>query len=403
MPAASLQHLGRPTLQDSDNRRTRLVALANQQTTQEAAFLVNLRHPLLLSALLSQPNLGLALVIPPAASLAQNLRQVAASLDKTTQFRRLSKAVASSVLQVEPREASVQELGQGLVPEVVYLVATTNNSSNNSQSRFHSVGQLPPLEVLGRATLVSAIPTILQTIPVVAYSVILAKTTLLLGKLNSSQLKQTRSAALVLKIKPRLIIHRPSEALVPSSNKSRSQADCLADKMPPTLGEVACLGPRTRTISNRLLQEVFLGIITTTISRPETRFSRQSQLRRVVAFSERPIQPIQIKAVAFSGVLATTITMPTRISRIKLAACLVPPIINSKSQVYLAILMETQVVGCSATLTITTNSPRAVASSARAIKSSNSSKVEVSSATSTTTRVQAFLAIPRYNSSSQML
>lgn len=232
MPAASLQHLDRPILEDSDNHRIRLVALANQQTTREAASLVNLRHPPLLSALLSQRNLVLALVIPAAAFSAQNLEQVAASLDKITQLRRLSKVVASSVLQVE----------QGLAPQVVYLVATTN-SSNNNRSRSHLAGQLPPVEVSGRAALVSATPTILQTTPVVAYSVILARPTLLLGKLSSSQLNKTRSAALELKLKIRPIRNLPLEALVPSSNKSRSQADYLADKMQLTLEELVCLGP----------------------------------------------------------------------------------------------------------------------------------------------------------------
>lgn len=349
MPAASLQHLGRPTLGDSDNRRIRLVALANQQTTQEAASLVNRRHLHLLSVLLSQPNLVLALAIPAAAFLALNLQQVVVSLDRITQLRRLSKVVAYLVLQVEPRLSSVQGLGQGLALEVAYLVAITSSSSNSSQSHSHLVGQLPPLEVLGRATLVSATPTTLQTTPVVAYLVIPAKATLRLDKLNSSQLNKTRSAALAPKIKPRIIIRRLSEALVPSNNKSRSQAEYLVDKMPLTLGEAAYLGPLTRTVSNRLLQEAFLET-TTTISRLETRSSRQSQLRRVVAFSERPIQATQIKAVAFSQGLAITLTMPTRISRIKLAACLVPPMINSKSQeVYLATLLETQVAACLAT------------------------------------------------------
>lgn len=240
MPAASLQHLDRPTLEDSDNRRIRQVALANQQTTREAVSSVNLRHPLLLSALLSQPNLVLALVTPAAAFLAQNRERVAASLDKTTQPRRLSKVAASLVLRVEQRVASVQELAQGLAPEVVYLLAT---SSPNSRSRSHLEEQLPPLEVLGRVMLVSATPTILQTTPVVAYSVTLPRPTLLLGKINSNQLHKTRSAALGLKIKTRPIAHRPSAALVPSSNKNRSQADYLAHQILPTLREVVCLGP----------------------------------------------------------------------------------------------------------------------------------------------------------------
>ena len=242
MPAASLQHLDRPTLEDSDNRRIRQVALANQQTTREAVSLVNLPHPLLLSALLSQPNLVLALVTPAAAFLAQNLEQAAASLDKTTQLRRLSKVAASSVLQLEQRVALAQGLGlgQGLALEVVYLLAT---SSPNSRSRSHLEEQLPLLEVLGRATLVSETPTVLQTTLVVAYSVTPARPTLLLGKINSSQLNKTRSAALVLRTKTRPITHRPSEALVPSSNKSRSQADYSAAKIPLILGEVVCLGP----------------------------------------------------------------------------------------------------------------------------------------------------------------
>ena len=114
MPAASLQRLDRPTSQDSDNHRIRRAALDNQQTTQEAASLVNLlRRLLLLLALLSQPKLVLAPAIMAAASLARNLEQVAAFLDKAMLLRPLSRVVASSVLQEEQLAASVQGLALG--------------------------------------------------------------------------------------------------------------------------------------------------------------------------------------------------------------------------------------------------------------------------------------------------
>ena len=279
-------------------------------------------------------------------------------------------------------------------------MATTNSSSsnnNNSRSRSHSVQQLPPLGVLGLALLVSAPTTILRTTPAVVYLAILARPTLLLGKLSSSQ----HSAALGLKTKTRPIPNHLSEALVLSSNRIKSLVDCL-DKIQTTLGEVVCLGPRTRTINNRLLQEVFLGRITTTISRLEARSSHQSQLRRVVVFSGRPIQATQTRAVALSRVLATTITMPTRTSKVKPVAFSVATIINSKSPgVCLAALQGIQ-VACLRIRTITTNSLRVVVCSARPINSS-SSKVEAFSAIPITIRIQVFLAIHSNSNSNQTL
>ncbi len=242
MPVASLLHLDRPTSQDSDNHKIRQVALDKQQITQEAASLANLlRHPLLLSARLSQPNLALAPAILVAASLAPNLEQVAASLDKTTPPQRLSKVVAFSVLQQEQIPASGPEvaLGPDLAPQAVYLVATTN-SSNSSRSRSHSVEQLLPLAVLGLAPLVSA-PTIILRTPALVYLAILARPTLLLGKLSSSPLSQTHSAALGLKIRTSPITHHPSEGLVLSSNKSKSRPVFSADKTQILLEEVVCL------------------------------------------------------------------------------------------------------------------------------------------------------------------
>lgn len=244
MPAASLQHSDRPTSEGLDNHRIRQVALANQQTTQEAGFLVNpLRHHPLLSAVLSQLNLVLAPALV-AASLVQNLEPMAASLDKATLLRRPSKVVAFLVLPEEQMPASAQELALGpdLVVEAVYLVATMNNS-NNSRNHSHLVGQLPRLEeVLGLAAVGSAPITILQPTPTVVYSAMLARPTLLLGKLSSSPLNKTHSAALGLKIKTRAIANHLSEALVPSSNKSKSQAVYSAAKLQITQGGGACLG-----------------------------------------------------------------------------------------------------------------------------------------------------------------
>ena len=247
MPAANLQHSDRPTLEDSDNHRIRQVALANQRITLEVGSLVNLlQHPLLLSALLSQLNLALAPATPAAASLAKNLEQVAASLHKATLLRRPNKLVASSVRQEEQLAASAQELalGPGLAREAAYLVATINSSSrNNNPSLSHLVGQLPLLEeVLGLVPLASAPITIIQTIPAVVYSAILVRPILRLGKPSNSQLKQTHLAASGLKTKTRQILNHPSEASVLSSNKSKSQADCLALRLQIIQGEVVFLG-----------------------------------------------------------------------------------------------------------------------------------------------------------------
>ena len=226
MPVASLQHSGRPILEDLDNHKIRQVALANPLTIQEADSSVNLlRHRLRLSVPHSQPNPALVPVILPAASLAQNLQQVSVCLDRATLLRRPSKVGAFSVLLEEQLAASVQELAQGpdLAVGQVYLVATTTNSSN-SRSLSHLVGQLPPLE---RVSGGSAPASMLQTTPAVAYSAPLARPTLPLGKHSSSQLNRTHSAALGLKIRIRPITSHPSEVSVISSNKSKSQADCL--------------------------------------------------------------------------------------------------------------------------------------------------------------------------------
>ena len=241
MPVARLGHLDRLILGASVNHKIRQVALANQQITQEVGSLGNLLRHHLLSVLISQPNLDLAPVIVAAAFLARNLQQTAVSLDKATLLRRHNKVVASSVLQEEQLAASVQEVapGLGLVPAVVYSVATINSSSN-SRSRSHSVGQLPPLELSERPILGLEPPTMPQTIPAV-YSAALARITLLLGRLSSSLLNKTHLAALELKIKTRPILNQPSEGLVPSSNKSKSQADCLATRMQTTRGEVVFL------------------------------------------------------------------------------------------------------------------------------------------------------------------
>lgn len=238
-PAASLQRLDRLTSEGLDKHRIQQVALANQQAIQEVDCLVNLLQHHLPSVLLSQPNLALEAVILAEASLVQNLQQVAASLDKATLLRRPSKVAASSVLQEEQLEASAQQLALDLdlVPVVVSLVATINSSSN-SRSRSHSVEQLPPLEVSGRAALRSE-PTITQE---AVCSATLARTTLLLDKLSSSQLNKTHSAALGLKIKTRPTLNHPSEGLVPSSNKSRNQAVCSVIRLRIQLGEVVCLG-----------------------------------------------------------------------------------------------------------------------------------------------------------------
>ena len=241
MPAASLQHLDRPISQGSDNRRIRQEALANQQTQGLESLVKLLRH-LRLSALHSQPNLALAPVIMAAASLAQNLEQVAASLEQTTLLRRPSKVVASSALQEERIPVSVQEPAPGPDLPPVFLVTTTSSSSNNSPSHSHLVGQLPPLEeVLGLVTLVSAI-TIILLIPAVVYSAILARPTPHLVK-PSSQLNKTHSAASGLKTKIRPIPNHPSEALVLSSNRNKSLAVCLADRMQTTPGVVGFLEP----------------------------------------------------------------------------------------------------------------------------------------------------------------
>lgn len=248
MPAASLRHSDRPTLEDSDNHRIRQVALANQPITLEGGSLVNLlQHPLLLSALLNQLNLALAPATLAAASLAKNLEQVAASLDRATLLRRPNKVVASSVRREEQLAASAQglALGPGLAREAAYLVATINSSSsnNNNPSLSHLVGQLPlPEEVLGLVPLASAPITIIQTIPAVVYSAILVRPILRLGKPSNSQLKQTHLAASGLKTKTRQILNHPSEASVLSSNKSKSQADCLALRLQITQGEVVSLG-----------------------------------------------------------------------------------------------------------------------------------------------------------------
>lgn len=230
MPVASLQHSGRPISEHLDNHKIPQVALANPLIIQEADSSVNLlRHRLRLSVPLSQPNPALVPVILPAASLAQNLQQVSVFLDRATLLRRPSKVGAFSVLLEEQLAASVQELALGpdLAVGQVYLVATTTNSSN-SRSLSHLVGQLPPLErVSGRAAPGSAPASMLQTTPAVAYSAPLARPTLPLGKHSSSQLSKTHSAALGLKIRIRPITSHPSEVSVTSSNKSKSQADCL--------------------------------------------------------------------------------------------------------------------------------------------------------------------------------
>ena len=342
MPVASLLHLDRPTSEDLDNHRTRQVALANRPTTQEAGSLVNLlQHHLLLSALLSQPKLGLARVILAAASLDKSLQQVAASLDKVTLLQRPSRVAASLVLQ-EGLAASVQRLAPGpfLVPATVYSVAIISSSSN-SRSRFHLVGQLPPLEeVSERATLASAPITILRT-PVVVYSATRARQTLHLGKTSSSQLKQIHSADLGLRTKTRLILHQPLGPSVRNSNKSKSRAGYLAIRMQIPLA-AAYLGTRTKTINSRPLQEVSL-VTTITINRQELHSSRPSQLQRVLTSSGRVIQAIQIRVVVFS--LRLAITTPTRILlRINQTACSAATTINSKSRwACLAVLQVTQV------------------------------------------------------------
>lgn len=239
-PTARLEHLDRPTLEDLVNHRIRQAALANQQIVQVAGSLGNLLRHHLLSVLTSQPNLALAPIIIVAASLAQNLQQVAASLDRATLLQRHNKVVASSVLQEEQLVVSVQELALDLdlVQVEASSVATINS---NSRSRSRSVGPLPPLEALGRAVLGSGPTTILQTTPAV-YSAMLAKITPLLGKISSSQLNKTHSAALGIKIKTRQIPNQRLGVLVPSSNKSRNQADYLAIRIQIILGQVGCLG-----------------------------------------------------------------------------------------------------------------------------------------------------------------
>ena len=242
IPTARLEHLVRPTLEDLVNHKIRQVALGNRQIIQVAGSLGNLlRHHLPL-VLPSQPNLALARVIIVAGSLAQNLQQVAGSLGRATLLQRHNKVVASSVLQEEQLVVSVQELALDLdsVQVEAFLVAIINSNSN-SRSRSRSVGPLPPLVVLGRAVLGSEPTTILQTTPAV-YSAILAKITLLSGKLSSSQLNKTHSAALGIKIKTRPILNQRLGVLVPSSNKSRSQADYLAIRIQITLGQVGSLG-----------------------------------------------------------------------------------------------------------------------------------------------------------------
>ena len=209
---------------------------------QVAGSLGNLLRHHLLSVLTKQPNLALAPAIIVAASLARNLQQVAASLDRAMLLHRHNKMVASSVLQEEQLVVSVQGLALDLaLGQVEAFLEPPINSNSNSRSHSRSVGPLPPLEVLGRAVLGSETTTILQTIPAV-YSAILAKITLLLDKLSSSQLNKTPSAALEIKIKTRPILNQHLGGLVPSSNKSRSRADCLATRLQTTLGQVGCLG-----------------------------------------------------------------------------------------------------------------------------------------------------------------
>ena len=245
MPAASLQHLDKPILEGLDSHRIRQAALANQPTIQEEDSLVKLlRRQILLSALLSQPNLLLALVMLAVTSSTRSPRQAAVSLDKATLPRRLSKVVEFSV----PREgrllASAQEtvLGPDLVLGAVYLAEITNSSSN-SRSLSHLVRQLALLvEVLELVLQGLATITIPRTPPVVS-SAILARPTQRLGRLSSSsQLSKTHSVALGLKIKTSPTLNRPSEPLVISSNKTKSLADSLVTRLQTIKGVPVYLG-----------------------------------------------------------------------------------------------------------------------------------------------------------------
>ena len=242
--AASLQHSDKPTLEGLDSHRIRQAALANQPTIQEVDSLVKLlRHQILLSALLSQPNLLLAPVILAVVSLTRSPGQAVVSLAKATLPRRLSKVVEFSVLQEGRLLASALEmvLDPDLVLGAVYLAATTNSSSN-SRSRSHSVRQLLLLEVLEQVLLALAALTIPRT-PAVESSAILARPTQRLGRLSSSsQLSQTRSVASGLKTKTRPTVNRPSEPLVISSNKSKSLADSLAIRLQTIKGVPVYLG-----------------------------------------------------------------------------------------------------------------------------------------------------------------
>ena len=244
-PAASLQHSDKPTLEGLDSHRIRQAALVSQPIIQEEDSLVKLlRRQILLSALLSQLNLLLAPVMLAVVFSTRNPGLAAVSLDKATLPRRLSKVVEFSVLQEGRLVASAQEtvLGPDLVLGAVYLAAITNSSSN-SRSRSHLVRQLAlPGEVLELVLQGLATITILRTPAVVSLAILVRPTQRLGSHSSSSQLSKTHSVALGLKIKTSPTLHRPSEPLVISSNKSKSLADSSATQLQIIKGVPVYLG-----------------------------------------------------------------------------------------------------------------------------------------------------------------